>query len=182
MGLRHDPIYAFAADPTIDEDADAGYVVGDDWVNTSTDAIWMCTDNSNGAAVWRNLSDILNAPGGAKSMVLSFASGSSKHVSTNSPTYESLAHLVYAGSDAVGPILEFNLNAWVSMNTGDVRVYDLTSGLEIAELAGISGTAESTVGDMGAISNLPTGPAVFEVQGKKNGGATVFIASLELEY
>jgi hypothetical protein len=123
--------------------------------------------------------------GGASSMILSFASGGSKHVSSTSPTYESLAHCIYAGSDAVGPVTTINLNAWKSAGaaTGDVRLVDLSTGLTIVESLGITSTLENNVLDMGTISNLPTTPTVFEVQGRKSGGGiTLYIASIEFGY
>ena len=39
-------------DPTVDDDADAGYTVGYTWINTSTDMAFTCVDTTNGAAVW----------------------------------------------------------------------------------------------------------------------------------
>ncbi len=43
------------ANPTVTDDATAGYTVGSHWINTVTDAIYVCTDSSNGAAVWQRL-------------------------------------------------------------------------------------------------------------------------------
>jgi len=44
--------YVAAADPTVNDDDTAGYEVGSVWVNTSTGAVYVCVDNSTGAAVW----------------------------------------------------------------------------------------------------------------------------------
>jgi len=41
-----------SANPTVNDDGSAGYVVGSRWVNVSTDKEWVCLDNSTGAAVW----------------------------------------------------------------------------------------------------------------------------------
>lgn len=186
MGLRHDPIYAFASNPTITDDSNSGYEIGDDWKNTSTGELWMCMGNSVGAAEWKSLTSIVANPGGAKSMVASFASGSSKHVSTTSPTYESLAHVIFAGSIVVGQLLSINVNAW---RTGgaptpqiDIRVVNLGNADVICELLGVTSTDEFNVQDMGLLSNLPTGPTVFELQARRSGGATGYIGALELKY
>jgi len=40
--------------PTEDEDADDGYVVGSHWTNSVTQEIFVCTDPSTGAAIWKN--------------------------------------------------------------------------------------------------------------------------------
>jgi hypothetical protein len=125
------------------------------------------------------------AVGGEKSMVVSFASGSTKHVTTNSSTYASLAHFIYAGSSVVGDINTFNVNIWKvggGANGVDVRLVDLSTGLVIAELLNVTSLLESNIQDMGAISNLPTNSSVIEVQGKRNGGVTLYIGSLELQY
>jgi hypothetical protein len=39
-------------DPTVTDDANAGYKVFSKWVNTVTTEIWICLDNTVGAAVW----------------------------------------------------------------------------------------------------------------------------------
>ncbi len=62
MGLRHDPIYAFVSNPTITDDSSSGYKIGDDWKNTSTGELWMCIDNSVGAAEWKSLTSVLTNP------------------------------------------------------------------------------------------------------------------------
>lgn len=124
--------------------------------------------------------------GGAASMVVSLASGSIKHVETGATSYKSLAHFIYSGSDNIGSIINFNVNAWVSNNgTVCVRFYDLTNANVIAEIIDISSQDESNIRSMGTISNLPTQPAVIEIQGQKatGGGASKLrIASVELQY
>jgi hypothetical protein len=47
--------YATAADPTTSDDSAAGFIPGSQWLNTSTLTMWVCTDNSSGAAKWRSL-------------------------------------------------------------------------------------------------------------------------------
>ena len=42
-------------DPTVNEDADAGYEVTDFWLNEADEKIFMCLDTTNGAAVWRQI-------------------------------------------------------------------------------------------------------------------------------
>jgi hypothetical protein len=90
---------------------------------------------------------------------VSFASGNSKHVSSNSNTYESLAHVLYGGTTAVGAITSIEINAWISaaggIRQGRVRIVDLNTALVICELTGITVTGEESILDMGTISNLP---------------------------
>jgi len=39
-------------DPTVDDDAPAGYTVGSVWVNTDTGSVFILVDSTDGAAVW----------------------------------------------------------------------------------------------------------------------------------
>ena len=41
------------SDPTTTDDSNAGWDVGDPWINTSTDKAFICVDNAVGAAVWK---------------------------------------------------------------------------------------------------------------------------------
>jgi hypothetical protein len=124
--------------------------------------------------------------GGAASMVMSFASGSTKHVETTSSTYANLAHFIYGGSDAIGAITKINVNAWVIGNsTADIRLVIKDNGLVIAEYIGINSNNEANDFDIGTLSNIPTGREVIEIQARKvtgGGGAKLRIGSLELEY
>ena len=45
-------IYNKAADPTVTDDTNAGYEVGDRWLNNTTDTWWVCFANTAGAADW----------------------------------------------------------------------------------------------------------------------------------
>ena len=48
-------LYRSSSDPTVDNDEDTGYGVGNFWVNTSTGEMWSCKDSSSGAAVWNKV-------------------------------------------------------------------------------------------------------------------------------
>jgi len=41
-----------ATDPGVSDDGIAGYSVGSHWINTATGSVFICTDATNGAAVW----------------------------------------------------------------------------------------------------------------------------------
>lgn len=45
------PKHEATADPTVDDDVDS-YKVGTIWVRTDTGEVWICVDNTNGAASW----------------------------------------------------------------------------------------------------------------------------------
>ena len=47
--------FAATSNPGVTDDIDGGYTVGSVWVNVTTDAAWICADNTDGAAVWQSL-------------------------------------------------------------------------------------------------------------------------------
>jgi hypothetical protein len=140
---------------------------------------------------WKNLiASGGNSPGdiggGAASMVMSLASGSIKHVETGSGTYANLAHFIYSGSNSIGDIIKINVNSWVTGTSScDIRFINKQNGDLICELFGVVSQDEFNIQDMGTITNLPTGPQVIEIQGRKNTGAgssKLRIGSVELQY
>lgn len=40
-------------DPNADNDIDEGYTVGSRWINVTADTAWVCLNNTDGAAVWK---------------------------------------------------------------------------------------------------------------------------------
>ena len=52
-----------ASDPTVNDDTDLGYAVGSVWINVTTDRMHVCTDATDGAAVWQALAHINVADG-----------------------------------------------------------------------------------------------------------------------
>lgn len=124
--------------------------------------------------------------GGAASMVIALASLTTKYLQTSSTSYKSLAQFIYAGSNNIGAITNFNVNAWGSSNGSFcVRFYDITNANVIAEIVDITSQDEFNIRSMGTIANLPTTPAVIEVQGQRatgGGGSRLRISSVELQY
>jgi len=47
-------------DPATD-DVTLGYVVGSVWVDLTNDKVYVCTDNTNGAAVWKDITAAVSA-------------------------------------------------------------------------------------------------------------------------
>lgn len=43
--------------PVVGDDSADGYVVGSRWIDTTNDKEYVCTDNSAGAAVWKETSN-----------------------------------------------------------------------------------------------------------------------------
>jgi hypothetical protein len=48
--------YIKSADPTVNDDSEAGYARWDKWLNQTSGEAYVCTDATAGAAVWQNIS------------------------------------------------------------------------------------------------------------------------------
>ena len=125
--------------------------------------------------------------GGGKSMVVSFAAGTVKSLDENSTSYVAKADMIYAGSDTVGTIVAIKATIWkdsVSGATGEIRIIDKSNANVICELTGITNLDDSTVLDLGTLTNIPTTPTTFEIQMSRSTGAnrTIFCSSLEIVY
>jgi hypothetical protein len=89
---------------------------------------------------------------------------------TTSQNYAVVSSFGFPGSTEVGtPIKIEALVERSGGNSGDIRVYDSTNALVIAELTAFNGSPKESV-DLGAISNIPTNAAVFEIQMSRTGG------------
>ncbi len=111
------------------------------------------------------------APSGITGINVMFSGNGTPKFTTSSESYVSAGIFVFQGTTALGT--PTNIKAIGSKDASptawDVRIFDLTNTLEIAELTGSSSTTPELV-DLGTLSNLPTGIAMFEVQLKRTGG------------
>lgn len=62
-------IYMFTSNPTVNDDSADGYIIGDVWVNTSSDTIFMASEVTVGAAIWRDVSTV--GSGGGDAIIIS---------------------------------------------------------------------------------------------------------------
>jgi len=46
--------------PTVNDDVDLGYVVGSQWYDVTADRCYICLDNSDGAAIWGEITVVVN--------------------------------------------------------------------------------------------------------------------------
>lgn len=53
--------FAATANPAVTDDLDGGYGIGSLWVNVTLDELFICTDASDGAAIWRQIGGPLAA-------------------------------------------------------------------------------------------------------------------------
>jgi len=106
-------------------------------------------------------------------------------VVTNSDTYLSVGMFIYHGSDDEGAPTHCCVLAGVTdADACGVRLYDHTNAQVIAERLDITDPFPSIV-DLGALSNVPTGAAVWEVQVRRvtgNGTKKVGASSISLRF
>lgn len=59
------PVTIDVVDPTITDDTNSGFSVGDHWVNTANESIWQAISVSAGAAVWSRIDNEIGTGSGA---------------------------------------------------------------------------------------------------------------------
>ena len=83
--------------------------------------------------------------------------------------YEIADRFIFKGTTALGT--PTNIKAILHINgatDGSIRIYDVTNAQTICELTGFT-EANPTIKDLGTLSNLPAGEALFEIQLKRTG-------------
>lgn len=87
-------------------------------------------------------------------------------------TWTVVCRLVFPGTDKFTPN-HFDAVCWIddatAGRTGDVRLYDSTNSQVIAGTTGFNNTT-GTIHTDSAVMNLPTGPAIFSVQTRRQNG------------
>jgi hypothetical protein len=105
------------------------------------------------------------------------------HNEIASAVYEKVGNFIYRGSTAVGPITSVK-SLSLTDNAGkptDIRVFDVTNSLVIAEITGITDIV-LTLQDLGTISNVPTGEAIMEVQMRGLTGGKPTIEAMSVSF
>ena len=118
----------------------------------ATDADWqIITGGAGGFSLWRN-------------------SYPKDLASTTNTAYSIVAEVIFGGTTALGTPTEIKALLEMSGATNiDIRIYDVTNALVIVEkLANVVPTA--TIVNLGALSNLSTGQAIWEVHLRRTGG------------
>jgi len=94
--------------------------------------------------------------------------------STNSASYTPLSDFVYPGSADVGAFDHAYVNYFRSSGSGscDIRIYDATNALVIAEVTGITTASPVNIIKIDPLANIPSGSALIEIQAKRSGGGT----------
>lgn len=156
------------ADPGINNDVDEGYVIGSLWINITLDKIFQCVDNSDGAAVWIRLN--------YSPKIISY---SLAEISTFSQAWIKMHGFIFPGTDFLGLPTNCKVIYRTTTTIADIRVQDVSNTNTICSVTGVS-NAVDTIVDLGTISNLPTGEALFELQGQTGSApASLIVSALE---
>ena len=97
-----------------------------------------------------------------------------RFIQSASTVYEVKNLLIFAGTNVLGTPVSIKLVGSVKDATrpGSCRIFDVTNGLVIAETVDTFNTESDKIIDLGAVSNFPTGEALFEVQLKNSVGSS----------
>ena len=84
---------------------------------------------------------------------------------TKDPTYSVVGSFIFSGSSNIGTPSTINITSALTIGTGNytIRLQDTTNVLTIATIPALTNTIP-TIYNMGTISNIPTGMALFEFQ------------------
>ncbi len=103
-------------------------------------------------------------------------------------TYTRVSSYDFPGTDYTGSLRRIVAYCYKdsAVTNFDLRIYDTTNEQTICEVTNQTNTDPNSSLDMGTISNLSTGSALWEVQCKKNGGGTnddmIYLKGVSYEY
>jgi hypothetical protein len=110
--------------------------------------------------------------------------GSEAYKASSSDTYEVATYFIFPGSNDAG--IPTAVKAVAIINTApafDIKIHDYTNNTDIAEVIGSTNDNAGNLVDLGTLSDIPTGPAMWEVHIRRNGGTgskTVWIAAISV--
>lgn len=88
---------------------------------------------------------------------------------TDSNSYEVMGSVVWPGSDDIGIPNKISANVFVgdTDDRGDLKIFDATNALTIAEFIDVASIDLANLIDLGTLSNISEGEAVWEIQGRE---------------
>lgn len=121
--------------------------------------------------------------GGSQDITMSWAAESQNYTWTVFSSYTQLTEFIFPGTTRLG--IPSGIDLLIGSNRADqdasFRLYDRTNALQIAEVTVTS--LDRIIVDVGTLSNLPTGNAVVEVQGKRIGtNAQAQLSSMRIKF
>lgn len=95
--------------------------------------------------------------------------GTTPYIQSTPATWTAIDSFIFRGSTEAGTITNIKALCHIGGGTSmDIRVYDKTNSLAVCTKSTIIDTVE-TIHDLGTVSNIPTGVAIFEIQQQATG-------------
>lgn len=113
--------------------------------------------------------------------ILDFSGHSMSYLETGSTVYIILTEFIFQGTDVLGTLSEIFLliGSDDAVDGASFKIYDKTNALSIAEVSVIS--LERIITNVGILSNIPTGPVIWEIQCKRNAsGAKAQLSAMRM--
>ena len=119
----------------------------------------------------------------AKNIVITLCGNVNNYLFTNNLFYTTFNAFVFSGTGIAGIPANIKIVAHIEKAEDSclVRIYDVTNSKVICEKSGIVNLTPEVI-DLGSLSNLPIGNAVFEIQAKSTDGDEIRISSLAINY
>ena len=119
----------------------------------------------------------------AKNIVITLCGNTENYIFTNNLFYTTFNAFCFCGTVIAGIPTNIKIIAHIEKaeDSCSVRIYDVTNSKVICEKTGIVNLTSEVI-DLGTLSNLPIGNAVFEIQAKSTDGDEIRISSLAINY
>jgi len=176
-GAGSHPVTVSASDPLVTSDSNAGFSVGDHWINTTAKTVYQAIDVSVGAAVWERIDGPRNNVTTSNPSATDDASGGyeigSRWINTTFP------YLVWRATDVSAAAAVWVRENNVKVNTGATTdpsvTNDNTEGYEVGSL-----WINTTDGSAYVATSVGTGAAAWKTSSLS--GATPVVNPGELMF
>jgi hypothetical protein len=130
-----------------------------------------------------NLGDKGVKVGGTNELSVAFTDQTKAYVKRSNSSYGTMCYFLFNGTDKLSTPTAIKIIAWNKTNNKNysVRVVRQDTGDVIAELVNADNN-EVEIKDLGTLSNLPTGPTIFEIQGKTDSGGECRLAFMTISF
>jgi hypothetical protein len=111
-----------------------------------------------------------------------FQDSTKPYIEFKGVNYTVLDRIRFAGTGTRVPSAIHIIAEIDSGSTGDIRIYDVTNALVVAEKTGIANTSWALI-DLGTLSNLSTTPVIWEIQMKTSAAnKNIRASSMDIEF
>lgn len=159
-------------DPGVTDDSSDNYVVGSLWVNVTTDKIFICVDNTGGAAIWKGLQD-LSSP---LTSIAGLTTSANQTIYTTSSNVYATTPLTAFGrsliddADASTALTTLGFSAFIKTLIDDADASTARTTLGLGSMATQNSSSVTITG--GTISGVPVTSSNVTITGGSISGIT----------